>query len=683
MCVWYIVFPWFPYTPAPSAVKKKLKEIFGGIEKEYIFAHLKLSNNLTKQKTIMKKSLLLVCSIALVVGASAQNRVSNIATKPNFKDINNVDPTVGTAVIKSERKTPLVLKKNPSVMVTDVFTGGQAGNAYGGFTRPGRATLDYNDALNTLTMFHRSCPACGDPTFSTGHFMFDYSKDGGTTWIGQQGPVYTPGTGTDINTGRYPAGVIFNPAGNTVPDSAYVSFHGAGHTGGVWSIHPNGATQLGNTAITTQRVDSFGTVSYPFNGLIQDAMMIDGVGNTWVSDMGFDGSDYNDMIIVRKGVWNAATKMHDYTTTAVNFPASVDAAGGKMFVTTNVAASADGQTVYLSALAHDDFVFAPDSVNYLIIWKSTDAGATWVGPTRFGVGDCAAVQLGGTGSFTTAFQLDGAVDNTGDLHLIFGIHPWAGGGSINIAPGAWGMFSVISDGLVADVQLLETPMTFRGTFGDISDDNRGQIATTVAGDKVFYTWFDTDTVSFPGGRNENPNAVVRTYDVASGDWEPVANLTAGTAGDGVVTFGYVANTAGGSASPYRLHIGYQFLTATDVDPVDFHYLSEVDVATGAATVGTPCGAPVAVQEANTDVLNIGSYPNPTTGLTTITVNSQQSGKVTLEITNILGQVVYSTSANIPVGIHNFTVNASKWSNGIYSYTLKSNNFSVSKKMIKE
>lgn len=629
----------------------------------------------------MKKSLLFVCSLGVVMIASAQNKVmKNVATKPSFKSLIANDPIVATPVVKGVRTSPL--KVNPSIMLSDVPTGGGAGNAYGGFTRPGRELLSYNASLNLLTFTHRSCPTCPDVSASSGSFVFDFSKDGGLTWTATQtyGEIYSPAGTT--HTGRYPAGVIVPHPTETSADSAFVAFHGAAHTGGVWDAYPTGASTVGSNPLSViQRIDTFNSASFPVAGLIQNSVMIDG-GTIWVSDMGFDGADYNDTIVVRKGTFNPTTRLVDYVTTEIAFPASVDAGGAKMFVTTNVAAR--GNNVYLAALAHGDFGFKPDSAYYLNVWKSTDAGATWAGPQKFDFSACADVQLNGGGiPYTSAFDIDGAVDMNNDLHLIFGVGPYAGGGSIGTAPGTWGLFSVITDGVTADVQLLDKPLTFRGTFGAISDDSRGQIAMNAAGTQVFYTWFDTDTLTFPGVGNANPNAVCRAYDVATGNWEAVVNLTANTAADGVCTFGKVANLAGGSASPYRLHLGYEQLTGADTDPVQIHYIEGVDVTTGAAVAGTPCAA-TSVIENNPDVLNItGNYPNPTSGLTTITLNSKVSGNVSLEVTNMVGQVVYTISEKVAVGAHQFTVDASKWNSGVYFCTVKAADFKATAKIVKE
>ena len=635
----------------------------------------------------MKKYLIFVCSL-VVMAASAQNKVmKNVATKPSFKNIIANDPTLGTPVIKGVRKSPL--KVNPSIMVSDVPTGGGAGNAYGGWSRPGREILSYNAALNLLTMTHRSCPTCPDVSATVGSYVFDYSKDGGLTWTATQttGELYSPAG--IIHAGRFPAGVIIPHPTETSADSAFICVHGSAHTDGVWDAYPTGAATVGNVLSAVQRIDTFNTSSFPVAGGYAPFSMQNDNGTIWISDVGLIGNiDYNDTIVIRKGTFNATTRIVDYTTTEVAFPVSVSDVGNKMLSAINIAGR--GNTVYISALAHADLGFKPDSTYYLNIWKSTDAGATWTGPAQFDFSACADAQLGGGGiSYTPAFQIDGSVDMNNELHLIFGIAPYlhdGSGSSIDVSPGTWGIFSVISDGVTADVQLLDKPQTFRGTFGAIPEDSRGQIAMNAAGTQVFYTWFDTDALTFPGVDNANPNAVCRVYDVAQGYWEAVVNLTAATAADGVMTFGYVANDAGGGASPYRVHLGYQQLTATatpiDEYPVQFHYV-DASVTTGAAVAGTPCLVN-SVIENNPDVLNIiGNYPNPTNGLTTITLNSKVSGNVTVEVTNVVGQVVYTISEKIAVGAHQFTIDPAKWNTGVYFCTVKAADFKATTKIVKE
>ena len=51
---------------------------------------------------------------------------------------------------------------------------------------------------------------------------------------------------------------------------------------------------------------------------------------------------------------------------------------------------------------------------------------------------------------------------------------------------------------------------------------------------------------------------------------------------------------------------------------------------------------------------------------------------------MIGQTVYTTSAtNLSTGTHKFSVDASKFNTGVYFYTIKSKDFQITKKLIRE
>ncbi|MFH1004533.1 MAG: T9SS type A sorting domain-containing protein [Bacteroidota bacterium] len=636
----------------------------------------------------MKKNLFLVCGLVIGISAMAQNkRMERIVMNPDIR-YNMMDDSKNVAtgpVAPVERKTPLVITNNA---ITDIVLG-KASNLLGGLSYVGRSVLDYNSVLNTLILTHRSNPAT-DNTVNSGAFMVDISKDGGSTWTSQQGPVSV----IKKNGGRYPQGFIVNPTGNTNPDNAFVAVHGANHDGAMWGSYPFGTAQIGSIATGCMDSAVFNSGATNFRGLIPNAGVITANNTIWIVDKTYDGTAYSDTIILRKGTF--ATNCVNYTTTKIPFTVTATPSGGKRFNATNIAFSANGQTGYLSVFAHNDYTFEPDSTNYLIVWKTTDGGNTWGAGISVGL-DCIGPQLGYTGGrYGHATAMDGTVDMNGNLHLIFAM------GSYDDDKKKMGEFATYTTdgGTTWKIQLLDEPMSLDGIFGDTTgwsvgtpkgywEDNRGQVALSLAGDKVFYVWFDTDTIDFTDATvlgNIHPNAIVKVYDVATGNWEPKVNLTKGTAGDGLVTFGYVAYWAGGTTYPYTLHIGYQAMTGDQTAPVDFHYLKGVEVPSGTGVANTACtptiGA-VGVPVITSDAFSVSSYPNPASDVTTIAVNMLKSEKVSVEITNILGQVIYNTSANLPAGEHKFNVNVSKWNSGVYFYTVKSNDFSVTNKIIVE
>ena len=77
-------------------------------------------------------------------------------------------------------------------------------------------------------------------------------------------------------------------------------------------------------------------------------------------------------------------------------------------------------------------------------------------------------------------------------------------------------------------------------------------------------------------------------------------------------------------------------------------------------------------------------PNPVNGLTNVNFNIQKPGNVLLEVTNLAGQKVISMEkSNLTAGTYRFTIDGSQLASGLYFYTVKFNNESITKKMIIE
>ncbi|MCF8403930.1 MAG: T9SS type A sorting domain-containing protein [Bacteroidales bacterium] len=77
-----------------------------------------------------------------------------------------------------------------------------------------------------------------------------------------------------------------------------------------------------------------------------------------------------------------------------------------------------------------------------------------------------------------------------------------------------------------------------------------------------------------------------------------------------------------------------------------------------------------------------NYPNPFTGKSWVNVNIRQNTSLTLEVTNILGEVVYSIpEKQVHTGALRLEIDASNFTSGIYFYTIKAGEAVVTKKMI--
>jgi len=83
-----------------------------------------------------------------------------------------------------------------------------------------------------------------------------------------------------------------------------------------------------------------------------------------------------------------------------------------------------------------------------------------------------------------------------------------------------------------------------------------------------------------------------------------------------------------------------------------------------------------------DVLQ--NYPNPFTGTSTVKVNVRHTSPLTLEVVNMMGQMVYSVDAGIAQpGMNKITIDGTKLTPGIYFYTVKAGEAEITKKMIVE
>ena len=77
-----------------------------------------------------------------------------------------------------------------------------------------------------------------------------------------------------------------------------------------------------------------------------------------------------------------------------------------------------------------------------------------------------------------------------------------------------------------------------------------------------------------------------------------------------------------------------------------------------------------------------NYPNPFNPSTTISYSIPQDNFVSLKVYNVLGnEVATLVNGQITAGTHNVHFNASNLSSGVYYYTIRTGNFSSTKKLM--
>lgn len=537
-----------------------------------------------------------------------------------------------------------------------------------------RTALDFNPSLDLVTFVHRSNPAA-DGDGSSGWLRYDYSKDGGATWMSQKGPIFTADN-TVRHNARYPQAVIIKN-GSQPADSAYLAFFAPtlSAANGAWGGVGYGSMPVGRASGPgAQNQDS------RMGNYISSAGHISGSNAVFV-DLVYDLANgvYLDSVSVWKvtGAGAITRSTFPFVCTPGTEPTDF-----------KVAFAPNGQTGFICFLGNiNSNVTGADTAIQPILVKTTDGGATWGTPYQIDVNASAfasiKTDLGLSGNATCGFEVDLVVDKNGKAHVVCAVGGAQGYGTILNAAGAWGIYHFISDGSSASARLLRKPMTFRGTFGagtanELNEDSRPQASMNETGDMVYFVHFDTDTNTFGGAGNTYPDAYVDFYNVNSSSGSSngqSANITVGTAGDGALLFANVApwvkNCSGGGVN---IPISFTSHTVTNdnAQPGQHKFLA------GVCFVGIK-------EVKNNDVFTVSqNMPNPFSGVTMIEVNMLKSSQVTVDVYDMLGAKVMSTiNENLASGTHTMYIDGSKLNSGVYFYTVNAGGFTVTKKMIVE
>lgn len=616
---------------------------------------------------------------------------------------------------------------NPNAIVNIIQIGTSAnglGYGYGG----GQKTMVWaDDNLKAVINVHRMGPGTTPPSLS-GYLAADLGTNYGAAdgdWQKNR-QIYSAtlnnGGTYYLDAARYPQGGIYNPAGNTSLSNAYITYFAPNlsNTASTWGGRSYGVSNMVDQADTTKHLYWYNAP--PYYTYIPDGFAISSQGIALASDVNQEWSGtafvgYKGAIIINRGVWNATTKDFEYTMFDVPFPTTDDARPSS----DRVAFSPDGQTAWLVAIANNGTNL--DSNLYPILCKSIDGGATWSSPinvvldgpngipgiTQHLLSDYRITQLFNPPypareeiAYTTAFDCRISVDKWGNPHIGVIIGVCAGGYSISTGDSSYAVYDIYSydGGTTWNGQLMGYPTTFRGDYvqsgSAISEDNRTSISSNMTGDKMFITWNDTQ---LPGVTiNNQCDIFARGFDLVANkltknNYDACApnNVTFLSDITQQATFlcaSYYVFSDYPAANKWTIPMVAQYLTVTgDLgQPADFKYVSDFsysqtdficDVFTENAD--PPVGIGENAKSASID-LNI--YPNPFRGTATVSITLPQAGSVTVTVTNLVGQNLMTIDKGaMNAGKHQFTLDGSQLTSGVYFCTIKVNGNSYTQKMI--
>jgi len=363
--------------------------------------------------------------------------------------------------------------------------------------------------------------------------------------------------------------------------------------------------------------------------------------------------------------------------------------------------------------------------NYPILWQTTDGGQTWEGPVPTVIAgedapigilnflsDNQLVELFGVPippreeiEFTTAYDFDLHVDAWGQPHIavvvgVTGEGPYSFTTNISIETDF--MFAAPFDLTYNNDYYIAYKLgplkTFRGQFGDLTEDNRIQIASSWDGEFMFFTWLDTH---LPGveencnpdvwtrGLNVQSHLLSHYWDTTGNSHDKPINITEFTEAMWQAYFQATSHyVIFGDGDPYYsfiMPVVYEDMNPEDPSgQVQFKYISNFRYF---PYNFFGCYPPPGISETTKNYHGLkvtNNSPNPEKLHTTFSVTLEQSTKLSIDVCNIAGQKVFEMPPLMyQPGVHPVTLNMSPFPAGVYFYSVASSEQTVTGKMIVE
>ena len=453
-------------------------------------------------------------------------------------------------------------------------------NAFGGY-QGGHEVLQYNADVNAITFVHRCSPTyTGIANGNTGVLVVKYSANQGSTWDS------TVTYASTVNFGRYPAGGLYNPLGNSTLTNAYLVTEGETHPGANWSGSHFSSKKVTIPGNTTPGVDmQWFPNTAPF-GTLGKKVDFARYGYTYTKDgfVRFLGAVQNDANgttnlaygvrgeAIIKGTFVAGAFVWSYDSLV---PATIMRSDGSKQLTDRLAMMAwndagnIGYVVIYGARAGSTGVMKGYQP---IVYKTTTSGASW---SLLPQQDFTTYQFKGltdrlwgvstntnllVPQFNNGEGCEAAVDVNNNLHIVttvvgtpstnndtldyqdqFGTEKYTFpyGGNFGF-PTIYDFYTTTAGGWnyhIVDSMGTEGPAGTSAGGGFSSNpwaaaaipiDARIQMAFSPDRKKMFYSWTESDT-SLTGKLHWNmfPDIKMRAYDVTIDKVTPRVNVTGG------------------------------------------------------------------------------------------------------------------------------------------------------------
>ncbi|MGK0639027.1 T9SS type A sorting domain-containing protein [Schleiferia thermophila] len=650
----------------------------------------------------MKKSLL-VSLFASGIIASGQNFISEDIAYPPVKGINDAGAWAPYS-------------QTASKVANLGITIGNGGNAYG-IMFDAKTYLWVHPSLNVAGMVYRSTPSITNDV-STGSLRYGFSTNKGLSWNINQGPLWNPTPSTEV--ARYPQGGLFNPAGNSNPDSVYVVFfapvldNSNSNWGGivVGSSRASDNANLNTTRFSSFTPDASFAVQVPNDFYVNNPQQkVFGIAEKRI------GTAYDDTLVLTVGTWNNTSKSFTWTNQYLHCPMGMDSNGTKQIADAKIAFGPDGQVGYIGIIGYSgDTNFSPVQAFHPLYMKTTNGGQTWTGPfpinlqtLQYSHGLTGSVlgsmQAYGTANgwtinhISTAFNIDVVVDANNNPHFGVNINP-AAVSTLTSSGGSGSPFSIYSafnfavdiyspnGGSTWSAIFMDTISFFRGLYGsgaNLAEDNRIQLSRSENGEYIVMTWGDTDFDLWgsPSGGNVFPDVKARGFRVQGNNITlyPIKNfmdqdLNYKGAGHQHCLSHFLIDSTSAAIPKLRVPVVVQEYQngdiANDLLPVTYKYFNFEYTWTATST-----------NEFFNSLSNLRIFPNPSNrGPVQVIFENSEAGYYQLEITDITGKIIQSSSLGfVGEGIQRTQVNTADLASGVYLINVRGNSGIATQRMI--
>jgi len=703
----------------------------------------------------MKKHVLLASMLMVGVGVYAQNgkirptnaRPVNIEERELKKLSLNEENAPKTNGQRHSAVRPSNLRNKSNSNVPHIatvsatrFSGSM--NIFGVLTS-NQKPLQYNSDIDIVTFVHRKSQFFTTaPISNTGSIITSWSLNRGITW--DSTCIWSDGT----NLARYPQGGIYNPPGNTNVNNIYFVGTGPVTSGsswiGNWYASKSYTASVGgnNTALPAPNTQF---IPHPYQNNNQAFVRnyftytTDGV----VRAVGTIFDDYTNLkgprgAAIMKGTFNAGS--FTWNLDSLIFPAELRSDGSKaLYYNPYMAWNNDGTIGYVVMLGMRQGSTGGSRGLQPIVYKTTNSGNTWTIIPPFDFSTLGEVYKrlplpikADTNTFIAWFNLgegiDVTVDNSGRLHLVatvvsaYSNHPdsvfytyaFNSGGGCGAQRYRFWYGSTTTLPTIMDFVLnndntwngiLVDSMATEGTDGGENscsqwDANsidilaRIQVSRNDAGDKIFYSWTETDTTITGHHFNVYPDLYMKGYDVST-DKVTAKTLVIGTSAttptvaQSGIFFHYMSTRAinvGGGTYEIPFTFSFDPSFGASLANVDHYYVSGARFTTTDFSVtATPLsgGNAISVPIYKNNTINVSVYPNPTNATTQLVVNLDKASDIHIEIMNTLGQVINKMDIKGNAGQHVINVDLSNENAGVYFYSITTNVGKANGKIVKE